>query len=197
MTSIAAKLRALIEGDTPPAPKSVNQPGELMSPEMYAQLRALAHSYMRSERPGHTLQATAIVNEAYLRMVRSEIAVADQRHFFRLAAQAMRNILVDHARMKHTRKRARPSVEEMEVLSERPSFTSDLPLDLLDIEQALDVLANKNPRAAEIIELRYFIGQTEAEIAEMLGLSEKTVEREIRFVRAWITTFSQMPSAQL
>lgn len=190
MTSISAKIKKLLEEDIAASAQKPST-NEFMSPQTYAQLRELARAYMKHERPGHTLQATAIVNEAYMRMQRSQIAVADRIHFFRLAAQAMRNILVDHARARRGTKRDMPSAETIELhrFQSGIPMLDELQLDLIDIDRALNELAKENQRVADIIEQHYFVGQTEEEIAQMFGISESTVTRDMRFGRAWIGMF--------
>jgi RNA polymerase sigma factor (TIGR02999 family) len=149
----------------------------------------VAGKYMRGERAGHTLQATAIVNEAYIRLVESEIKPEDQTHFFRLAAQAMRNILVDHARAKHRVKREAPTPEELGVLIEPASLSDEIPLDVLDIDRALTVLKQSNVLISEIFEQRYLLGQTVEELALMYNVSTSTVQRDLRFARAWLASY--------
>ena len=153
-------------------------------PLVYQELRALAQSHLRHERADHTLQATALVHEAYLRLVNSQsVAPRDRTHFFALAAQAIRRILVDHARRHARQKRgggcARLSLEDVPA----PMMPD---VDLLALDEALDKLARGNPQSARIVEMHFFAGSTFEEIAEMLSVSLSTVRREWRVARAWL-----------
>jgi len=185
--SIATAVKSLFE--EPETSKKESPSLTPLTPEVYAQLRMVAGKYMRGERAGHTLQATAIVNEAYIRLAQSDIKPEDQTHFFRLAAQAMRNILVDHARAKNRAKREAPTPEELGVLIEPASLSDDIPLDVLDIDRALTVLKQSNERIGEIFEQRYLLGQTVEELALIYNVSISTVERDLRFARAWLTSY--------
>jgi RNA polymerase sigma-70 factor, ECF subfamily len=164
-----------------------------LTPAVYADLRRLARTFMRSERPGHTLQPTAVVNEAFLRLMRADIKPNDAPHFFRIAAETMRRVLVDHAKGKCRDKRDTPSVEEMQTITQDTwtTFDETTPLDVLDIDRALNALADKAPRAAEFLELRYFAGLEDPEISVICGVSEATVTREIRFARAYLAKLSK------
>ncbi|MDY0068044.1 MAG: ECF-type sigma factor [Steroidobacteraceae bacterium] len=164
---------------------------EQMTPETYANLRRLAHTLMRYERSGHTLQPTAVVNEAFLRLARSQVHVNDAPHFYRVAARIMRNLLVDYARERRRLKREAPTVSDMiAASSETDSLHEPLPImDVLDIDAALDKLGRKAPRAAEILELRYFAGLDDVEISAMCGVSRRTVERECRFAKAFLAAY--------
>jgi RNA polymerase sigma-70 factor (ECF subfamily) len=163
-------------------------------PLVYEELRALAQAYFRRESPAHTLQATALVNEAYLKLVRQERADWQGRTHFRAAmGLAMRQILVDHARGKKRGKRW-GSYLRVE-LGEGPAAFTQHPEKILELDQALDALAAKDPRKAHIVELRLFGGLTVKEVAEVLGTSVSTVEQEWTFIRAWLRReFSRRPS---
>jgi RNA polymerase sigma factor (TIGR02999 family) len=137
---------------------------------------------MRGERPEHTLQATALVNEAYLRLIGAEIDWKDRAHFFAVAATTMRRILVDHARTKGRKKRAGERVS----LEESVLVAPDREAELLAIDDALTELAGHDARAARVVELHYFGGLTYDEIAEALGVSAATVDRDLRFAKAWL-----------
>jgi RNA polymerase sigma factor (TIGR02999 family) len=154
---------------------------------IYGQLRHIAGAYMRRERSDHTLQATALVHEAYVRLVgQKEIQFEDRSHLFALAAKTMRRILVDHARAKNCGRRGgemvRLPVEDVVLLAEARSA------EFLELDEALDELAAVAKRKAEIVEMRFFAGMTEEEIAEVLGMSSRTVKRDWEFARGWLKT---------
>ena len=153
-------------------------------PHIYPELRKIARAHLRHERPDHTLQATALVNEAYIRIAGTGVVNWQSRvHFFRVAAQTMRRVLVDHARKRNASKRAgahQVALEDcMAVSDENCQLYEDLDL-------ALEKLLGVNARWAKVVELRYFGGMTEDEIAEVLGLSVKTVKRDWLKARAWL-----------
>lgn len=155
-------------------------------PLLYDELRSLARSHLRREDTGHTLGATALVHEAYLRLAeREHLSPADRRHFFAIAAQAMRRVLIDHARARKRAKRGagRPplSLEEATEL-----MTEEVADDLLAMDLALERLAQANPRAARVVEERVFGGRTLEETAGALGVSTKTVQRDWLLAHAWI-----------
>jgi RNA polymerase sigma factor (TIGR02999 family) len=154
-------------------------------PLVYDELRLLARSYLRRETPGHTLQATSLVHEAYLRLVDQGTVTARTRsHFFSLAAQVMRRILVDHARRARAEKRggewARLEFDEGVFASNTRS------VDLIALDDALRDLAQLNPEHSQIVELRFFGGMTNEEVAEVLDISERTVKRGWRTARVWL-----------
>ena len=154
-------------------------------PIVYGELRRLARSLMRRERPGHTLQPTALVHEAYLKLFDQRHATWENRaHFFGVAARAMREILVDHARRRATAKRGgstlRVPLDEAEVTSEAPS------IDLVALNLALDRMAALDPAQARLVELRAFGGLTIDETAEVLSCSPATVSRQWRHAEAWL-----------
>jgi RNA polymerase sigma-70 factor (ECF subfamily) len=152
---------------------------------VYPELRRIAMRYMRAERPGHSLQATALVNEVYLRMVRQKDRDFKNRsHFFAVAATQMRLILVDHARQKRAQKRdgQRVRVEMTDVLA-----VSEDKLDqVLEIDAALRRLNEWDPRQCKIVELRFFAGLTEEEVAEVIGVAPRTVKRDWKVAKAWL-----------
>lgn len=187
--SIAATLAKLLaENRTLHGPQTLPQ----LTPSLYADLRRLARSVMKSERVGHTLQPTAVVNEAFSRLIRAQVDTKDSPHFFRLAAQTMRHVLIDYAKQRNRTKRGAPTVDEMQVLADEGwSKESVTPLDVLDIDRALTALAEKAPRAAYFLELRYFAGLEDAEISIICDVSKTTVERECRFARAFLNAFSK------
>lgn len=145
---------------------------------------------MRRERPGHTLQATAVVHEAFVKLVEMNVSWQDRAHFFAVAARQMRRILVDHAKMRFRDKRGGTTTGSLEELQELhaldlgPTTAGDI--DVLEIDEALRRLAAKNRRLAEMVELHYFGGLTYQELSETLKVSEATVDREIRLAKAWM-----------
>jgi RNA polymerase sigma factor (TIGR02999 family) len=155
-----------------------------LMPLVYDELRRLANRYMRSERPEHTLQATALVNEAYLRLVDMKVSWQDRAHFFAVAARLMRRLLVDHARANQRAKResgAKVSLDDALEVSSKPA------LDLVALDEALTRFATFDPRKAEIIELHFFGGLSNDEVAEALGISRATVQRDLRLAKAWLS----------
>lgn len=157
---------------------------EALLPLVYDQLRRLAHRLMRGERAGATLQTTEVVHEAYMRLAGSNVSWEDRAHFMRIAAGQMRHFLVDRARARKSAKRgggvAPIPLDEALHLSAAPAT------DLLDLDAALTRLARLDPRKGQVIELHLFAGLTHDEIAEVLGFSTPTVERDLRFARAWL-----------
>jgi len=155
-----------------------------LMPLVHDHLRQLAGGYMRNENAGHTLQATALVNEAFLKLVDSSAGWQSRAHFIAIAARAMRQILVDHARARRRQKRGGADVQV--TLHDAMLADNNSQPDLLDIERALTDLGQLDERKARIIELSFFGGLTYDEIAEALGISAATVDRELRFSRAWL-----------
>ena len=157
---------------------------ELM-PLVYDELRRLAQSYLRRERPGHTLQPTALVHEAYLRLIDQQHASWQNRtHFFGIAAQMMRRILVDHARLRQAGKRGDGAYQLS--LDQAEEVASQQAVELLALDVALNELAAFSPAQSRIVELRFFGGLTIAETSTLLGVSHATVEREWSVARAWL-----------
>jgi RNA polymerase sigma factor (TIGR02999 family) len=157
-----------------------------LMPVVYNELHRIASRLMRGERPGHTLQATALVHEAYGRLVGGQVAVVDRVHFMSLAARVMRRILVDHARGRRRDKRGGGAVPVTLVELEAVSPGS---LDrLLDIDDALGRLEAMDRRKHQALEMSVFGGMTQAEIAEALAVSVPTIERDLRMARAWLRT---------
>src|SRR5215471_11119320 len=155
-------------------------------PLVYNQLRKLAESYLGGERTGHTLAATALVHEAYLRLAGADVEWQDRVHFFAVAARQMRRILVDHAKARLRGKRG--GVLEKTTLEDASAIVPPLSTDVLAIHQALLRLAEFDRRKSEIVELLYFGGLTAEEAAEALGVSVPTVNRELKLARAWLHT---------
>jgi RNA polymerase sigma factor (TIGR02999 family) len=159
-----------------------------LMPLVYAELRAIAARHLSRESPGHTLQSTALVHEAYLRLVGQHRAQWQNRaQFFGIAAQMMRRILVDHARGQHREKRGGSaptlSLDDATAASE-PGAEAEF--DLVELDDALTTLAAIDPRGARTVELRFFSGLTIEETAEVLGVSAGTVKREWSTARAWL-----------
>jgi len=157
-----------------------------MFPAVYDELRRLAEA-VRSGRRGETLNATALVHEAYLKLVPSvELAWHDRAHFFRIAARAMRQVLADAAAARVTQKRGGGAVVVTidESVAARPDLTPD---EILELDRALDALEAENPRQARVVECRFFAGLSLEETAEALGVSVPSVTRDWRFARAWLS----------
>lgn len=159
---------------------------DALLPAVQDELRRLARSYMRRERDGHTLEPTALVNEAYLRLVdQRDVRWASRGHFFAIAAQAMRRVLVDHARGHVAAKRGGGA--ERVTLSGLPDARADRPtIDVLWLNDALEQLASLDARQAQVVELRYFAGMSVEEVAEVLEISPATVKREWATARLWL-----------
>ena len=156
-----------------------------LAPLVYDELHRLAHHYMRGERRGHTLQTTALVNEAYVRLIDwKNVRWQNRAHFFAVSAQLMRRILVDFARAHNYEKRgggARP-VD----LDEAAKITEDKGPNMIALDEALKVLAGLDERQSKVVELRFFGGLTNDEVAEVLKVSEATVRRDWSLARAWL-----------
>ena len=152
---------------------------------VHAELRRIAAAYMRRERPDHTLQPTALINEAYLRLFKDrDVTWGDRAHFFGIAARVMRQILVDHARRRRARKRGMGGRADRSVSMLADPRGQDI--DVLALHEALDDLAALDPRQADIVELRYFGGLTEQEVATVKELSPATIRREVAAARFWL-----------
>lgn len=152
---------------------------------MYAELRRLAAGYLRSEDPGHTLQPTALVHEAFIRMIGYVPDCHNRSEFFGLAARLMRHILVDHARARGADKRGGGQVVRL-TLEEDIIGAREQDADLMALDEALVRLAALDPRKAQVVELRFFAGLSVEETAEALTLSDKTVRRDWQFAKAWL-----------
>lgn len=156
-----------------------------LTPLVYEELHRLAHRYMTREAPGHTLQTTALINEVYLRLVNlRDVNWQDRAHFFAVCARLMRNILTDFARSRRYMKRGAnaPHVS----LDEALTVSRELPTDLLALDDALKGLAEVDPRASQLVELRFFGGLSAEEAAEVLKISTETVTRDWRMAKAWL-----------
>lgn len=158
---------------------------EELLPLVYHELRRVASAYLRNERVGHTLQTTALVHEAYARLAKhSEARWNDRGHFFRVAAKTMRRILVNHAVKRRAAKRG--AGRDLMPLDEVTAVLPHSHVDLVALDEILQRLAANDERKARVVELRFFAGCTSEEIAEALGVSKKTVDREWRFARSWL-----------
>jgi len=156
-----------------------------LTPLIYNELHRLANSYLRRERPDHTLQPTALVNEAYLRLVDQRTPDWQNRaHFFGVAAQLMRQVLVDYARSHRSEKRG--AGLKMLPLDEALTFTAEKADELLLLDEALDKLSKVDPRKSRAVELRFFGGLSIDEISDVLNISVATVGRELRMAEAWL-----------
>jgi RNA polymerase sigma-70 factor (ECF subfamily) len=175
--NITPLLRDLQNGDREAASK--------LTPLLYNELRRLARNYMRRERTDHTLQATALVHEAYLKLVKQpSTAWQDRSHFFGIAAHVMRQILIDHARG-HLREK-RGGAQKAVPLDEACAFFPGQSAELLRVDEALERLEKLDPRQSKIVELRFFGGLSVEEAAEFLKISPKTVKRDWSMARAWL-----------
>jgi RNA polymerase sigma factor (TIGR02999 family) len=175
MPDLTHLIHAAQEGD--------RQAAADLLPLVYDELRRLAAAKMAGEAPGHTLDATALVHEAYVRLV-GDHSFADRSHFFRAAAEAMRRILIDHARQKrrirHGGGRERLPLSDIDLASEAPAE------ELLALNEAFDRFAAQDPLKAELVKLRYFVGLSEEEAAAALGISRATASRYWTYARAWL-----------
>ncbi len=173
---VSSLLRAWSDGDQSAL--------ERLTPAVYHELRRLAHHYMEGERPGHSLQTTALVNEAYLRLVDfTRMQWQDRAHFFAVSARVMRRILVDHARRQNVKRGAdaiHVSLEEVAVMG------GDRTTDLVALDDALNALARLDCRKVRIIEMRFFGGLSVEEAAEVLKVSPATVRRDWSIAKLWL-----------
>lgn len=168
---------------TPPLPGEVL---DRLTSALYEELRRLAHARLHGERAAHTLQTTALVHEAYLRLAASEVAPVDRVHFLALAASTMRRVLIDHARGRGRDKRGAGALHV--ALEDAPEASALTPpaVDVLDVDRALEDLGRLDARKARLLELHVFGGLTYGEMAEASAISEATVHRELRLGRAWL-----------
>jgi RNA polymerase sigma factor (TIGR02999 family) len=159
---------------------------DILIESIYGELHKIAERMMRSESPGHTLQPTAVVHEAFLRLFGGTVPTwNDRNHFFAIAARQIRCVLVDHARAKSAQKRGirAPNVELSDLSS---TATDPKSTDILALDELLHRLAGNDPRAAQVVELKYFAGMTDLEIAKHMGVSHASVRRDWEFARAWL-----------
>lgn len=156
-----------------------------LMPFVYEELRRLAGHYMRNQPKNHTLQTTALVNEAYLRLIdSSQVRWQNRTHFFAISAQLMRRVLVDFARTKNAKKRG--GDEQKITFDEALPVATGKESELIALDEALDELSKMDERQSQIVEMRYFGGMTEKEIGEALGISARTVRRDWSVARAWL-----------
>jgi RNA polymerase sigma factor (TIGR02999 family) len=154
-------------------------------PAVYQELRRMADRYLRGEQSGHSLQPTALVHEAYLRLIdQKHVEWHNRAHFFGVAAQMMRRILIDHAKAKHRAKRGGTAPKLS--LDETMNFTRERAAELVALDDALQILAEVDERKSRIVELRYFGGLTVEETAQVLDISDKTVMRDWKLAKAWL-----------
>ena len=180
MSQVTRILSAIEQGDPHAA-------GQLL-PLVYDELRRLAAERLAREKPGQTLQATALVHEAYLRLVDvgRDQHWDGRRHFFAAAAEAMRRILVESARRKQSRKHGGGLARGQVSPDDFPDLDARDPLEVLTVQEALDRLAERSPRKAELVKLRYFLGCTVSEAAEILGVALATAREDWTYARAWL-----------
>ena len=179
MNELTRILSAVEHGDPTAA--------EQLLPLVYDELRRLAARRLAREKPGHTLSATALVHEAYLRLVGSQDPGWNGRgHFFAAAAEAMRRILVERARRKRSRKHGGGRSRHDSNLDDLAGPETRDPLEVVAVHEALDQLAERAPRKAELVKLRYFLGCTMAEVAQVLGIAQATAEEDWTYSKAWL-----------
>ena len=167
--------------------------GEELLSQVYAELKKLAAAQLRRERRDHTLQTTALVHEAYVRLFDQRgLDWRDRAHFFGLAATMMRRVLIDHARARSARKRARPDEAPITIAAGHDGDRADV--ELLDLDRALSRLEASYPRQAKVVEMRYFADLEVEEIAVCLEISPATVKRDWQFARAWLSSDLGSPS---
>ena len=152
---------------------------------VYGEMRRLTGSILRGQRANHTLQATALVHEAYLRLVDKDVLdYRDRQHFFRVAARAMRHILIDYARRRSAEKRGGGA--DRVTLDEALGLAHDADLQAIELDRALEALSQEDPRAAQVVELRVFAGLSVNEVSEILGVSPRTVDGDWALARMWL-----------
>jgi RNA polymerase sigma factor (TIGR02999 family) len=188
MTSRTSATQILVEiaADRLPARDGLAR----LYPVVYDELRRLAGALMRDQKPGHTLQATALVHEAYLRLVdQTQIHSKSRGQFFCVAAKAMRSVLVDHARRRGAKKRGggwhRITLDGQ--VGTRRDPRQEIDLEVLGLHEALDRLAEKDERLSQVVEMRVFAGLTVAEVADVLGVSKRTIDNDWLVARAWLS----------
>lgn len=175
-TEVTRLLARWKDGD----PSALDQ----LAPIVYAELKALASRALARERHDHTLQTTALVNEAFLRLAGQHASPSDRAHFIAIAAQAMRRVLVDHARRRNARKR--PDPQERIAIEDVDLPDAGDGIDLLQLDAALERLAAISPRQARVVDLKFFTGLELEQIADVLDIARPTVVRDWRMARAWL-----------
>lgn len=164
-----------------------------MMPLVYAELRRIADRYLRKENPGHTLQPTALVHEAFMNLVDADVTWSDRVHFYAVSARIMRRLLVDHAKAKRREKRGGGAAKES--LEEALAIAPEPPVEIIELDEVLKRLATFDERKSQVVELHYFGGFTYEEIADALGISAATVDRELRLAKAWLYGELQLPGS--
>lgn len=160
---------------------------ERLLPLVYKELHRQAAAYLRRERADHTLQATALINEAYMRLVdQKAVDFEDRSHFYAISARLMRQILVDHARTKRSEKRGGPDAIRVDIEEAANVAAADQDIDLIALDDALTRLAAKDKQQAQLVELRYFSGMTLEETADALGISRATAARNWNVAKSWL-----------
>jgi len=175
-SDVTQLLKAMAGGD--------EKAGEKLLPLVYSELHRLAKSYMRRERPDHTLQATALINEAYLRLAREDTDWNSREHFIGVAANVMRRVLVDYARQ-HKAEQRGGGLKRVEMEDDLAISAGKLD-EVAELDEALKLLEKENPRQAKVVELRYFGGLSVEQIASFLGLSPRSVKRDWSLARIWL-----------
>jgi RNA polymerase sigma-70 factor (ECF subfamily) len=176
-SNVTALLNRMRSGD--------REAGDEVAGLVYGELHRIAAREMRHERKGHTLQTTALVHEAYMRLAGSEsLEIQNRGHFFAVASQQMRRILVDHARSSGAQRRGGAAVKVD--LDQLQIAAAERSIDVILLDESLRELERLDPRAAKVVELRYFGGYTDREVVEALGVSLATVRREWEFARSWL-----------
>lgn len=175
-SSVTELLVASHKGD----PEALNK----LLPLVYDELRRVAERYLRRERPDHTLQATALVHEAYLRLVDQNVPWQNRAHFFGIAAEMMRRILIDHARGVQAAKRGSGGIKLP--LDDVINLSDERAADLIVLDEALKALSEIDPQKSRIVELRFFGGLSIEETAEVMGLGTATIIRQWKFAKAWL-----------
>ena len=176
----AAEVTSLLVASSQGDEEALNK----LLPLVYVELRKLAKRYLRQERPDHSLQATALVHEAYLRLIDQEVSWQNRAHFFGVAAEMMRRILIDYARKHQAAKRGSGGVKLS--LDEALDMADEKAAELVALDDALKALAVFDPQKSKIVELRFFGGLSIEETAEVLGLSTATVVRQWKMAKAWL-----------
>lgn len=160
---------------------------DALTPLVYDELKKLARSAFRREQSGHTLQATALVNEAYLQLINASVDWKGKAHFYALAARMMRRILVNHANANAAEKRGGDALRVTFIESDLEDANSGQ--DVIDLDRGLEALSSEDERKAELLELHYFAGMSYREAGEALGVSEATAKRDLRFGKAWMRKY--------
>jgi RNA polymerase sigma factor (TIGR02999 family) len=180
MSSGCADVTSLLQGISSGNEQALAR----LMPLIYGELRRLAAHRMSGERADHTLQPTALVHEAYLLLVKQKVGWQNKAHFFAVAAQVMRRVLIDHARTNLRKKRGGDQIKLS--LDDVYLFSEDKPDEILALDESLKSLAERDPRQSSIVEMRFFGGLELKEIAAILGISEKTVKRDWQMAKMWL-----------